>query len=90
MTANFEDYGAYLKSKEYADGLKALLGHTPVDPRDDWPIDKAELIERHSEIGRMALDWAVLNFRKANEILEAPLCPPHSQPGLRLRGCCDE
>lgn len=70
MTANFADFGTYLKSEQYANGLKALIG-TPISPpRNHWPIDKKELALRHSEIGTMALDWAVLNFRKANEALE--------------------
>lgn len=70
MTANFADFGTYLKSEKYLNELKALIGSPPMPPRDHWPVDKKELVQRHSEIGTMALDWAILNFRKANEAFE--------------------
>jgi len=56
-----------LNSPEYRAALRKLTGE-PTEPRQDWPVDRGELIARHREIASMARKWAIENENKAREL----------------------
>lgn len=64
-------YRAWLADPDKSAERNAYFG-VPQLPREDWPVDRRELIQRHTEIGSMALQWAVENFRKATDLEAAP------------------
>jgi len=64
------EYIAWLADPAKADERAAYFGKRGA-PRSDWPVDNAELVQRHREIGTMALKWAEEHFRKADELRNA-------------------
>lgn len=56
-----------LNSPEYKAQLARLLADRPSQPRQDWPVDTRDVVQRHKEIAAMALGWAVDNMKKATE-----------------------
>ena len=63
MKPKFADYRAYLASPEYAAGMAKLLATGSNPPREDYPVNVPELIERHRAYASMAIEGAARHMR---------------------------
>ena len=70
MTDRFQSYRDRIAAST-AHGIgspPAPVYHGPSKPRDNWPVDKRDLIDRHRECATMAIGWAAQNMRDAEAV----------------------
>ena len=68
MNRKFANYRAYLASPEYAAEMAKLLATGSKPPREDYPVNVPELVERHRAYASMAIEGAARHMRIAEEL----------------------
>ncbi len=68
MNVPFAQFGAWLKSPEYAAQMARLVDLPAQPPRQDWRVDVAALVERHEAHATMCLEAAARHMREAEKL----------------------
>jgi hypothetical protein len=64
----FSQYREWLASPEYKAQIARLLAEKPRPPRQDWPVNVGELIDRHHAHASMCIEAAARHMREAERL----------------------